>query len=117
MVGQDINSVKSDWLAKAARPFLWVRQQRTATQAKMGDSGTQEVERHMGDSSIGPTLRTEGGRERERERERDQCGGEASIVFMLQRFKTFVYNIEQNLTLIYPPYRPVKWIHLYITDG
>lgn len=34
-------------------------QQWAATEATVRDAGTQEVERHVGDSSTGPTLRTE----------------------------------------------------------
>lgn len=34
-------------------------QQWTATEATGRDTSTQKVERHMGDSSVGPTLRTE----------------------------------------------------------
>lgn len=38
---------------------LMAWQQWAATEATVRDAGTQEVERHMGDSSTGPTLRTE----------------------------------------------------------
>lgn len=47
LVGQVCGSAMMAW------------QQWTAAEATVRDTGTQEVERHMGDSSTGPTLRTE----------------------------------------------------------
>lgn len=47
---------------------MMVWQQWTAAEATVRDTGTQKVERHMGDSSTGPTLRrylSEGGKKEE----------------------------------------------------
>lgn len=50
---------KERLIGEVRGPFLRTRQRRTAAEAKMWDAGTQEVERHVGNSSIGPTLRTQ----------------------------------------------------------
>lgn len=47
LVGQVCGSAMMAW------------QQWTAAEATVRDTGTQKVERHVGDSSTGPTLRTE----------------------------------------------------------
>lgn len=46
-------------VGKVCGSALMAWQQRAATEATVRDARTQEVERHMGDSSTGPTLRTE----------------------------------------------------------
>lgn len=40
--------------------FLDVRQRRTAAEAQTGDASAQEKERHVGNFSTGPALRTKG---------------------------------------------------------
>lgn len=46
-------------VGKVCGSALMAWQQWAATEATVRDAGTQEVERHVGDSSTGPTLRTE----------------------------------------------------------
>lgn len=59
-VGRSGDELCKEWLiSKVGRSFLRVRQRWTAAEAQTGDASAQEVERHMGNSSIGPALRTE----------------------------------------------------------
>lgn len=57
--GQSGNELcKERLIGKVGGPFLDMRQCRTAAGAQTRDAGTQEIERHMGNSSTGPALRT-----------------------------------------------------------
>lgn len=57
--GQSGNELcKERLIGKVSGPFLDVRQRRTAAEPQTWDAGTQEIERHMGNSSTGPALRT-----------------------------------------------------------
>lgn len=49
---------KQSLIGRVSRSVVWVRQW-TPTEANMGEGGAQEVERHVSDSSTGPTLTTE----------------------------------------------------------
>ena len=58
--GRSRHELCEEWLiGKVCRDGLRARQWRAAAETTVRDAGTQEVERHMGDSSTGPTLWTE----------------------------------------------------------
>lgn len=50
---------KERLIGEVGGSFLRTRQRRTAAEAKVGDASAHEIERHVGNSPIGPTLRTE----------------------------------------------------------
>lgn len=79
--GQSGNELcKERLIGKVGGPFLDMRQCRTAAGAQTRDAGTQEIERHMGNSSTGPALRTK------RENINSNIRYPASINYILMNF-------------------------------